>query len=540
MARKAEYGRGSNAFLEYTKFIAKHPNYQGMPDTYLDDGNIQWEAPSNRSSGKFQFTHQRRLDWWRNKAKSINIDTNSAHWISRVAKNIHPTNKKPCKNCGRIMDIRYVYPSNFLIRRLTETDYFNDDFPLDSLEDIFSIISSLYERYGDQIFQNLPTLLKTKSLNVPTLDDNLESWLTWIEEIYIRAEPRLLSPGAMSNAPDRFDGFHSFNRCCRATADKGRSKENLRSYTTDRRVFEYWVDGNWVAADRLMGMIRTLPRIQESECLNGHPGPCQADHIGPISLGFSHRPEFQLLCRACNSSKNNRMSLRDVELLKLAENDGQEIVSWYAKDLWNICKEKVETDENALRLSKLLRDNRHSFMSKIWEIEKEKKLTFLSTLLGLNFATNEPDFINLRIENHLTKFDQIDLNARSTKYVSEQQARRLRIAFQVLQDYFSKNNRNEYIIESSELESLIEKAISALSSQPLPINQIDQQLCEAIELHSEEKLRELASRISQLPTNSAFQEARSCLEKAMQTTGELLAEKWEDPRYVREQDFYDS
>ncbi|WP_250551869.1 hypothetical protein, partial [Escherichia coli] len=29
------------------------------------------------------------------------------------------------------------------------------------------------------------------------------------------------------------------------------------SYVTDRRVFEYWVDGDWVAADRLMGQVRT-------------------------------------------------------------------------------------------------------------------------------------------------------------------------------------------------------------------------------------------------------------------------------------------
>ncbi|HFL9475791.1 TPA: Alw26I/Eco31I/Esp3I family type II restriction endonuclease, partial [Escherichia coli] len=61
----------------------------------------------------------------------------------------------------------------------------------------------------------------------------------------------------MANPPDRFDGFHSFNRCCRSIADKGRTKENLKSYVTDRRVFEYWVDGDWVAADRLMGQVRT-------------------------------------------------------------------------------------------------------------------------------------------------------------------------------------------------------------------------------------------------------------------------------------------
>ena len=48
----------------------------------------------------------------------------------------------------------------------------------------------------------------------------------------------LLSPGVMSNAPDRLDGFHSYNKCCRAKEDKGRSKENLNKYGEDRRAYE--------------------------------------------------------------------------------------------------------------------------------------------------------------------------------------------------------------------------------------------------------------------------------------------------------------
>ena len=63
---------------------------------------------------------------------------------------------------------------------------------------------------------------------------------------------RLLSPGAMSNFPDRYDGFHTYNRCCRSAQDKGRSKENLRSYTKDGRAYEYWSDGNIHAANQFM------------------------------------------------------------------------------------------------------------------------------------------------------------------------------------------------------------------------------------------------------------------------------------------------
>jgi transcriptional regulator with XRE-family HTH domain len=55
--------------------------YEGMPDAVKDDGKIQWEAPSNRSGGRYQNTHHVRRDWWRNKAESIGIDVNAGQWI---------------------------------------------------------------------------------------------------------------------------------------------------------------------------------------------------------------------------------------------------------------------------------------------------------------------------------------------------------------------------------------------------------------------------------------------------------------------------
>src|SRR5690606_1922079 len=113
--------------------------------------------------------------------------------------------------------------------------------------------------------------------------------------------------------------------------------------TTDRRVFEHWNEGNWIAADRLMGRVRT--QFVNEICRNGHPGPCAADHIGPLSLGFTHRPEFQLLCNACNSAKNNRMTLSDIQHLKAVQEKGEKIISWYGKKLWAELNGRVDTDE---------------------------------------------------------------------------------------------------------------------------------------------------------------------------------------------------
>lgn len=533
MARKAEYGRGHSAFVNYVNFIVGHPAYSGMPDAYLDDGSVQWEAPSNRSSGKFQFTHQKRLEWWRRKAIEIGIDPNSAQWISRVAKRIHPTKRKPCKQCGREMDIRYVYPSTVMLVRLRKTGYFDANFPLDPLDDILTIVTNLHQHYGDQIFSQLPALFNTTSLKVPQLAPDIETWLSWLEKSYIPSELRTLSPGVMSNPPDRFDGFHSFNRCCRSTADKGRSRENLRSYVTDRRVFEYWVDGNWVAADRMMGLVRSVPHIQEETCQNGHPGPCQADHIGPISLGFAHRPEFQLLCQTCNSSKNNRMTMNDITLLRQAEKAGIEVASWYCQDLWEGCQTLLKTDEHALRLSKLLRDNRHTYMTILQGIVSQGKLTFLSTLLGLAYAEKEPEFTNLHIENHITVFDRMSEKTRGTKYVLEQQARRVRIAFESLHEYFGKSNRNEFAVKDNQVNALVEEAKNILQTQPSSMSNLDLQLQNAIEQKSEEQLRHLVQQVSALGDVAEFREARRRLESAMGIVAELLLDQWSSPRYVR-------
>lgn len=537
MARKPAYGRGHSDFLEYERFIVTHPAYQGMPDVYLDDGGIQWEAPSNRRGGKFKDTHHHRREWWRRKAIEVGIDPNSAEWISRTAKLIHPTKKRPCKVCGRVMDIRYAYPARLLLTRLSKLEYIDNSFPLDPLEHIMDLVPRLVEQFGERVFEDLPALLKASSVDGPRLPARIQDWLKWLDEVYIPSEPSTLSPGAMSNAPDRLDGFHSFNLCCRARTDPGRTAENLQSYTTDRRVFEYWVDGNWVAADRLMGCVRADPLLKREPCLHGHPGPCAADHIGPISLGFCHRPEFQLLCHTCNSAKNNRMYYSDVAHLRDVEQAGELVASWYCQDLWDLRKHDVVNEETALRLSKLLRDNRHTAMHFLHRIASEGHLTFLATFLGLEYAAQDPMFVDLRIERHITRFDTMLPGARTTKYAAEQKARRLRVAFVSLRDYIAKESRNAFIVSNGEIEGRIDQAIEALRDLPEWVRQLDYQIHTALEeaAPSDELLRELVSRVpSPREAPEPFAIARQKLCEAMALVAAELSARWTDDRYVRQ------
>jgi Alw26I/Eco31I/Esp3I family type II restriction endonuclease len=520
-------------FQEYMEMILKNPAYAGMPDAVYDDGRIQWEAPSNRSGGKFKDTHHRRRDWWAKRAKQLGISTAEDMWISRTAKAIHPTKKKPCKKCGQTMDIRYVYPGQSLLKSVLKLPFVDADFEVSPIEDIFALVSRLYERYGNPTIQALPELLKA-SPGFPTGNAGLAEWLKWLDAAYVPNEPRTLSPGAMSNAPDRFEGFHSFNRCCRSSADTGRTAVNLRSYTTDRRVFEYWASGDWIAADRLMGILRR--DFREEPCLNGHAGPCQADHIGPISLGFNHHPHFQLLCSSCNSAKNNRMYPSDIAWLVEQEKKGRAVISWHSDKLWQLCKSRIRNAEHALRLSKVLRDNRHSYMHALSVFASKGHYAFLASLLELEHADYEVEFIGLRIENHITEWDRIDHARRETKYASEQKARRSRIAFGELLTYFDRENRNAYVVNDAASDGFLSRAVNILQDMSADSKDLDRAILEALSAapgESDELFRRVYLDFNDYDF-SRFMPARSELKLHMDAIGCILSGMWDDERFTRE------
>ncbi|MES1222459.1 MAG: Alw26I/Eco31I/Esp3I family type II restriction endonuclease, partial [Bacteroidota bacterium] len=475
-----------------------------------------------------------RREWWKHKATSIGIDTTKNQWISKTAKTIHPTGEKPCKKCGMIMRIAYVYPQGGLIQKFKKI--FGGDFQISLFESIEDVIQRAYDLFGGKAIDKMSAILSTNDIAVPKFGDDIDSLLEWIEEIYIPQEPALLSPGAMSNAPDRFDGFHSFNRCCRGTADTGRHNTNLLSYTTDRRVFEYWTEGNWIAADRLMGLIRS--EFDKELCADGGDGPPTADHIGPLSLGFCHRPEFKLLSKVANSAKNNRMSLLDVQHLTRCEKTGIQVVSWYAKPLWDLRKSHINSEEMALRLSKQLRDNQRNAMRILCKIYDNGKFSFLVYLLELGYADRKIDFENLRIENFITCYDKLIGIERNTKYAIEQKARRVRIGFEALRAYKEKDNRHSIAIAKEIVDKYVKEAVDYLDSDGENFKELDSFIQKTLlpeeGIVSDESLRRL---VSQFPTEriEVFEKAKALLAKAMMEVGKAINNLSENNRYVRDQ-----
>ncbi len=354
-------------FLKYMHLIIEHPNYSNMPEIYKKNGDIRWITPGKSAIG------QKRLSWWDEKRKELKIKKEEA-WISKVARAIHPTGKKPCQICGKEMSLDYIYPN---------------------------------KRNG-------------------------------------------FSPGAMSNAPDRFDGYHSYNLCCRSAHDTGRHKANLNRYGEDRRAYENWSDGDWKAASWLM------------KVFNKHG--LSPDHIGPISLGFSHNPNFNPLTPAKNSAKNNRMTLSDVKMLISLEKEGKSVVSWHSKYIWDILKNKIKTNADALKLSKIMRKNMHQVLLVLSEISRQRYNKFLVN----NFLHPEYAFYSIEFKKFNPKtgsYGEMIKTPGKKKQYENNAKRYIKISLESLKAYRKVKNRNTQIIKSKKIQDMLDKTILLLKDK---------------------------------------------------------------------------
>ena len=401
-------------FSEYQKFIVSHINFESLPSKTNNLGEITWVRVKDGP----------RTQWW----DELKVNLNHKDRAS-VARAIHPAELggyKPCQVCGRKMNIHAVYPD------LRATKKIASEFPQLEIAhfelEIFEVVVKVEEAYGAAGIIKLGQIF-----NYSGKISDAASLATSIIEL-----GKSLSPGVMSNAPDRLDGFHTYNACCRATQDTGRHASNLSRYSTDRRAYENWADGNWRGADRLMGKYQSSTEMVACpRC--GSISKMSADHIGPISLGFMHRMDFRPLCIECNSMKNNRMSLEDIKTLISVEKEGDEVISWHSKALWNKLREKIRTDRQALAASKLLRKNMHYVMCILATLQEAGFEDFLETYLHPEFAAYDYNFTVFEIATGKFKAEQFPVDSLNTR---KQAKRYVRISFESLREYSEKENRN--------------------------------------------------------------------------------------------------
>ena len=405
-------------FIKYMMFIINHPNYKGLKIEKKADGSYSWIAPAQSPTGKS------RKDWALKKAKELGFKDEPGVY-AKVMFAIHPTKSKVCQVCGKTMSLYYVYPNANLVKAI-EKEF---GYQCDTCTSIYDVVDMLLNEHNEDKVKSF--LIKKFNLDSSLQKKPWRELLEYCEDACRNGPSKLMGPGAMSNFPDRFDGFHTYNRCCRSTEDKGRSAENLRTYTKDRRAYEYWSDGNIHAANQYMG--------------SGFFAGTSADHVGPISLGFLHDPLFlRPMPSGDNSSKRDRLQYEDIETIidiEVANNICG--MSWYSKLIWDFIKyhykfhpEYLEPFWNALK------ESRNTYMNFLWMIihyGKDNGIDFcVETLLKPNLHYFEYDY-EFGPLGKITKMTKRNV----TEATKKEAERYFRIAIQSVLDYHEKENRHQ-------------------------------------------------------------------------------------------------
>lgn len=452
-----KYGRGKfNAhknYIEYMSKIVGHPNYEGMPNAVdAATGRINWQVSSGKTTSFYKY-YLARSDWWAKKADNLGLKGtgNSDNRFSITSRLIHPTGMRPCRLCGNLLHIGYMYLNYVLAKKwnklTSQTDLFYKN------QNIVEASSVFIQKMGEDAFvKEIRELFPEKidafpnELNEDTLKD------LFIKTSHLKSN--FLSPGFMANPPDRLDGFHDYGICCRKKSDPGRSDENMRTYNHDRRAFKWWAEGDWIVADELYN--------------NAGKGTCarcgkeiekvSPDHIGPLACGFKHIPIFTALC---NSAKNRRFDLADIkELLKYEQSSESSVASWQVRALWDALKNTIKSDTEAKRLGNLMRSLQDYYLRVLHRLYVKGMSLPLSYLLSPENAYYSVSFVDL--DPATLKYTSFAKAALNTKGRSGLASRVIRIAFEELESYSSKEVSDRKLAKiyeedwSNDLDSVLE------------------------------------------------------------------------------------
>lgn len=409
-------------FSKYVEFIVNHPKYRGLFYERKADNTVKWVVTGKSANGK------KRTEWWNEVCKKLHIPIQKGCYAI-AARSIHPTKKHVCQCCGKSLSVYCEYPDIPLLNKINaafgisieQTDYTIREI-IENFCDTQERVDFIAQKFGQPKGATKADLIK------------------WIyENISLPCVPRKgLSPGAMCNPPDRFDGFHSDGLCCRHETDKGRHDDNMKTYTQDRRAYEEWSDGDYNLANRLMGEFHKGAKVYE--CPICHKiAEMTADHIGPISLGFRHHKYFAPMCASCNSAKNNRFTFGDVQILLSLEQQGEKVISWHSKYIWDKVKNLVRDDRTAKLASNIMACSHQNILKLLATIYEQTGEEYLSRYLHPQYS-----LVDYRFED-FNPFDlehlKIIQQPCKSKNKKKNQERYRRIAFESLAEFSNKDNR---------------------------------------------------------------------------------------------------
>ena len=422
---------------KYVEFIVNHPNYAGLFYERDENGRVKWVVTGKSPKG------QLRQAWWDKECIKHGIPIQKGCY-AKLARLIHPTGIHVCQCCGQGRSIYYEYPSKKTVSILNrilgcDIDKDNDE------ERAKYTIREIIEKWCDNK-QKAEGLAKALGLSRPSSIEDL------IETVYtdlVVKESKFFSPGVMCNPPDRFNGFHSYALCCRTKFDTGRQIENMMTYGQDRRAYEDWSDGDYNLANRLMGEFRKQPPMRCPIC--GKVERMSADHIGPISLGFCHSRNFAPMCSSCNSSKNNRLTKNDVDELLKIEANGEPVISWHSRAVWDAVKHTVKNDIDAKFASLVMAKCHQNVINILSLIHQKTGRNFLMRYLHPEYSLVDYRFEDVDLM-HLDKI-KIIVTPLDSKNKRKNQERYVRIAFDSLDEFSKKKNRkNHFLIDEHSIE----------------------------------------------------------------------------------------
>ena len=405
-------------FIDYMNSIINHPNYQGLSIKKKADGSYAWIATAKSQIGK-----ERKL-WAEKKATELGIPIEAGVY-AKVMFAIHPTKEKVCQICGKTMSLYYLYPNKNLIKKLQKEFKYTPDIYLD----LYQICDELLAQNVSE-YQIKSLLFSQFKLSTSETSLSLREIISIAEEKCRNGNMKVLGPGAMSNFPDRYDGFHTYNKCCRGLEDTGRHAENMKTYSKDRRAYEYWSDGNIHAANKFMN----------SSFFKG----TSADHLGPISLGFVHDPLYlRPLSQGENSAKRDRLLKEDIDsIIQIELETHVSPISWFSEIIWKYIKENYQQNPYKIEDYRLiLKQNMNNFMEILWYISNYKEISGKEFLVHFLLA---PKFDYFQYEytfDHLGRIQSKKLR-NITDATRKEFDRFIRVAFDAVEDYHSKDNRN--------------------------------------------------------------------------------------------------
>ena len=428
-----KYGRGtfepSKAYVDYINMIADSPAYSGLPSIRSENGKINWQCSSGKTTPFYKY-FPARFRWWVQKADELGIagTENSDGRLTIAARMIHPNKKKVCLICGEERYIGYMYMNaNFAHswNKLVGEKIFQKTMLISEATKI------LVDKIGkDKTRREILSVFPEKKADISIFDDgHYEEFFSKTQ--YIRSTK--LSPGYMGDCPHRLDGLHDYCIFCRKENDPGRSDDNMRTYIHDRRAFMWWAEGDWKVADTLYNSATS------GICANcgRRVKKISPDHIGPLACGFKQNGLFEPLCGRCNSSKNRRFTFDNINtLLAYETNKDESVASWQVRTLWDSTKNKTKDDNAAKTLSNYMRAMQDYYLRSLNHFAENGCYDFLSLYLHPEYANYTISFEGL--DTSTLTFKSFSKRKKTTKGTRSLASRTVRIAYEELAEYCSK------------------------------------------------------------------------------------------------------